>query len=90
MRRRAMKFLIERFWKEPAVAIAVLTALGNAVLILIIAAVDNKIDGADIGAAAAAIGITGAGGAATRSQVVSKNKGRKRDDPPPATVPVSG
>jgi hypothetical protein len=81
-----MKVLIEKFWKEPAVAIAVLTAVANAVLILIVAAVDATIDGADIAVAASALGLTGVGGAATRSQVVSKNKGRERNDPPPANV----
>jgi hypothetical protein len=81
-----MRVLIQRFWKEPAFCIAVLTALVNAGAILLIAAVDAKIDGADIGAAFAALGLTGAGGAATRSQVVSKNKGRKPGEAPPTTV----
>lgn len=78
-----MKVLIEKFWNEPAVAIGVLTGLGNALGIILVAAVDDHLNGAAIALAFGALGLTGVGGALTRKQVVSKNKGRGRGDPPP-------
>ena len=59
-----MKFLIERFWHEPAVAISVVTALGNAGVIIVVAAMDGHLDGSAVALALGAIGLTGTGGIA--------------------------
>jgi hypothetical protein len=81
-----MKYLIEKFWNEPAVAISVLTALGNALGIIIVSAADHHLNGAAWALAFASLGLTGAGGAVIRSQVVPKNKGRKRGTPSPTVT----
>lgn len=57
--------------------------VGNAGVIIVVAAMDGHLDGSAVSLALGAIGLTGTGGIAIRSQVVPMNKDRQMGEPPP-------